>query len=165
MPPDYQNILILEGYEQEIRHFIEQAKGVWVDEDGLHATDFVFEKFIPKPKELMCDKPKDKQVSEVLIKKYGYDNLFDWQVGTLGIISEPVKVIFEKEKNKYSFSFLEEECPPLRALCAISTQFPSLKFFLEFFSIPIPEENIADHGKYEFVNGRMEVKRRDKCMF
>jgi len=154
---DCQNILILEGEEKEIHRFIEQAKDVCVDGDELYTTDFSFEKFIPTPHELPVVKPVNRQVSEALIEKYGCDNWPEWRLKNLGISSEPAETVFEKNKNKYTLRFLDEENLQ-KAICAISKQFPTLKLFLEYFSFTHHGKYTADYGKYEFVNGRMEEK-------
>jgi hypothetical protein len=158
---DCQNILILEGDEKEIRRFIKQAKNALDDGDELYTTDFSFEKFIPAPKELSVREPKDKERSEALIKKYGCDNWFAWRFKNLGLIGEPVDVLFEEDQNKYRMSFSDEEHID-EAISIISRQYPSITFRLEYFYFELGNGDEADYGRYEIENGQIKVEEEGR---
>jgi hypothetical protein len=90
---------------------------------------FDFNKIVPMPKALEeTTKGSGHVPSEELIKKYGYDNWYDWRIdnwGTKWELAEDVQVSDDGEYIKYDFE--TAWAPPEGIYHAIKEKFPDLE--------------------------------------
>jgi hypothetical protein len=91
-----------------------------------------------------------KNMSKALIKKYGYDNWYNWCIsnwGTKWDVSESSLV--SNKKNKLVYYFNTAWSPPLQAIEKISESFPLLKFSIEYI-----EEGAGFRGEAILAKGK-----------
>ena len=103
------------------------------------------------------DKPITKKISEALIKKYGADDWYRWQVNNWGtkwdIEGELANTeIYGKKKNMKAlyFTFDSAWSPPSDYIHKLIEMFPKLEFHLEF-----NEPGCAFKGEIEGKNGEI----------
>ena len=138
MPSWCQNILEIEGDEEDLTNFIEKA------EDGKFRIKWYF----PMPEELEGTTSPSTKPNHELIAKYGCDNWYDWCCWNWGVkwdvnynenqffmVKEkggptPVTTSNEMEIDggKVAMSYLTPYGPPVRALLEISKRNPTLMF-------------------------------------
>jgi hypothetical protein len=162
---DCKIIIVLKGDKKEIRRFQEQAKDIPVDEDDRDSKDLSFEKFLPVPQELERGEPKCEQDRADRIRKYGCATWYDWTFKNWGVERSPDEAFFFEEKNEYVLLYVVEQSPPLRAFIAISFQYPSIIFSMDYYYfLSEQDDEQAEFARYEFANGVME-KKEEKVVF
>ena len=163
-------LLKMYGPREELLNFINKAKGV--DEEGEN-TILSLNKFVPMPKELDGTTAPPDKVNPQLIKKYGADNWYDWNIRNWGCkwninpdsiysnveglfhVSVQGEVIKSKKVRMVYYSFDTPWSPPEKAIKTIGRMFPKLKFVLEYW-----EGGACFQGKLVIKNGRII---EDKC--
>ena len=169
------NNLVITGDKKELKKFVKEAKS--------KEKDISFSKLYPIPKELeetsspakiVAEKDYEKEVKEVkkrgfftglpmtkktqkeVIKKYGFDNWYDWCRANWGTKWDLSNVEVEYEDDEYlEASFDTAWCPPLEAFDKISKDYPNLHFRLKY-----EEEGCGFMGVAKFENGQTS----DQCI-
>lgn len=129
---DCQNLLLLEGSEEEIWRFVQLT----IQTDDLvyyleHETVLSFKKLHP--------------ISEEDVK------------GSEKGILEDVEADYDEVTH--SCKFTTELHAPINTILAISKQFPSLRFVLEYLHLGHFGERFAFHGILKCQNGKILLKR------
>lgn len=169
MPNYVKNEVTVDSRFEEIAEFVKSE----ISESG-----FDFKKIIPMPKDLedtqspalilegeeylkalkdfenkkqFASKPITKEMSEMYVKNYGFNNWYDWSIenwGTKWNASEP---IIENEVIEFQTAWATPE--PI--MLALSRKFPDVTF-----SVKYADEDIGSNcGWYEVKNG--EITARD----
>ena len=142
MPNWCGNILSVRGEKEEVKVFKNKARG--------KDTSFSLSNFIPMPKELKETKsPSDKRNTK-LIKKYGFDNWFDWNIANWGVKWDIEAHLSTISKNHLRYTFDSPWAPPVRAMIKIAKQFLKLDFTLEY-----EEPGMCFQGKLIIKNGEV----------
>jgi hypothetical protein len=152
MPNWVTNQLTISGTPKEVENFIRNAKTIDDEQEILLS----FNKFWPCPPELqdishpvtiITNKEyKDngpakgitKKMQNELIKKYGFDNWYDWQLANWGtkwdcdVTGEWKIASIGAFIMNGTLEFLTAWSPPSQAFIHISKRFPKLTFILKF---------------------------------
>ncbi len=159
------NVLRLYGAIKEINRFIIQGCAIYVYvEEEILTTDLSLEMFLPVPKEIKNAQKPGVEMSAALIVKYRSDVLHDWCMDNWGV---EMDILAYKEDDD-TFNFDTKRAPPIKAIVAISRQFPGLSFFLSYENFRYEYQALADFGKLVIRNGRIKYevhKEKVKCVF
>lgn len=98
--------------------------------------------------------PITKKMSNELIKKFGADNWYDWQVRNWGIKWDVNAVLSQDTNSKLVYTFDSPWSPPIAFLMKISELFPKL-----VFSLAYEEPGMAFRGNATAEDGELE----DNC--
>jgi len=135
--------LMLEGKEEDIQRFVEQAKETYRDGDDTTETDFAFQKFIPVPEEIES-------------------NEVDWRKKNWGTWLN-IDAIYDEKNKKYEIYFYDDgEEPPIQGLLTISKQYPGIAFTLEYQDYIFETRKLAMFGRIKFHNGEMRREEERK---
>ncbi len=162
MEGDCFNSLKIEGDEQDIERFKEQAAYVY-DERNDVKTSLSFNQFIPLPPELSVRIENNDETSSRLIAKYGCDNGFDWVINNWGVEVEA----FADDPIGNVYEFITEWNPPIKWIINVSRKFPGLIFILNYQNFSYPDEDLADFGSLVIQNGKKkseEYKTKGRCV-
>lgn len=176
MPNWCLNTLKVSGTEQEIKIFKEKAR----DKNGEVFCFENFDKlpleledtqspaspvnpgeYVKRLKEYEEDKkktgyiatrPLTHKLSKELIKKYGTNNWYDWNIAHWGTKwGAASSNLFKEGKTYLKYEFDTAWSPPMKILTTISRQFPTMKFTLKYC-----EDGMGFKGKAYFINGEYE---------
>ena len=135
MPNHVMNKLTMEGNSQKINEVIEFLGG-----------KMDFQKILPMPEELEGTKsPVDKPNKE-LIKKYGYDNWYDWRCANWGTKWNAYSL---GEEDAEINSFYTAWSTPQPVIEALAEKFPDVAFIVRFAD----EDMGYNCGYYEYWDG------------
>lgn len=127
------NRLEVTGSENELKKFSDKAKLMYKNVEGQkEKTEISLQNFLPLPEELVGTTAPNKDKNTELIKKYGADNWYDWQVKNWGTKWDIIATLSKQVKGKLVFHFDSAWSPPCPAFVHISKMFPKLKFVLEY---------------------------------
>jgi len=142
MPNHITNKVSLKGDTQKINEVI-QFVGDKMD----------FNKIIPMPEELEGTQSPSSKPNRELIKKYGYDNWYDWRCANWGTKWNAYN--FDTEDcpiphlNGTTYEFFTAWSAPEPILFRLSEMFPDVEFELSFAD----EDMGYNCGIYTFLNG------------
>lgn len=131
------NVSTIEKHAAELKEFVKKAKSRKLK------TDLSLNKLLPLPKELEGTTAPSPKPSPRLIKKYGADNWYDWQVKKWGTKWDVEAEIVWQEKTEIEYSFDSAWGPPCDFIIHVSKLFPHLLFTLEY-----DEPGMLFAGKY-----------------
>jgi hypothetical protein len=124
MPNWCENNLEITGDIKEIKKFKKQAKA--------KETDLSFKNFIPMPKKLEnTQSPADKPNKE-LIKKYGADNWYDWNIKNWGTKWDTEAELTDSGADFLWYYFDTAWSPPTEWLKQTCKLFKKLSFELKY---------------------------------
>jgi hypothetical protein len=138
MPNWCDNMLTVEGEQEKLQEFKKKAEfhgKVEVTsggEDYQYDTDLSLGNFLPLPKELVGTTAPSREKNEELIKKYGADNWYDWQVMNWGVKWDVNATLSSEDENVLKYWFDSAWCPPLEWLRAVGKLYPELEFTLDY---------------------------------
>ena len=153
MPNWNENELTITGDREQLQNFIKKAKGV--NHEGKD-TNLLLNNFVPLPEELKNTRspsrnPKSAR-SQRLIKIYGCDNWWDWNIKNWGTKwdIDPDGLMFSLLKKKAIYDFDTAWSPPVKWLKKVSILFPKLTFKLKYEEPGIGFAGIATakNGKF-----------------
>lgn len=131
MPNYCFNNLVIKGEEKDIKKFEKKAKG--------KETELSLNNFIPLPEELenttspsMPKTKAEKTRSAKLIKKYGFDNWYDWKVANWGTKWDITAYLDLRKKGRIEYHFDSAWSPPNNAIIKIGIKYPELDFELNY---------------------------------
>lgn len=101
-------------------------------------------------------RPISASESEELIKKYGANNWYDWQVLNWGTKWDIEAILNNEEEGKLGFTFNSAWSPPIQAFQTISRQFPELDFKLKY-----SETGMGFYGNAKFKRGQVDDEVHD----
>lgn len=122
---------------------------------ALAGKSFSINAFIPTPAELVetvSPNPDPKsEASLALVKKFGHDNWYDWNVANWGTKWDVEAETIEQTEGHAVFSFDSAWAPPTAAIVAVSALYPDLKFTLEYFEMGMMFAGVAliENGEVE----------------
>jgi hypothetical protein len=117
----------------ENEHLAEFRK--WLAEDC--GGEFLFEKFLPIPQELLeHNSPNiDEEKAKEFKSKYGAADWYSWSIGNWGCkwdLKHQDDDFLENFDDYQGFSFETAWSPPIKAIEHLSLKFPNLKFEMQF---------------------------------
>lgn len=126
MPNWCMNNLRVDGSKAAINAFKK-----WLGEDG-----FKLNKIAPLPKELdgtTSPNPNAKsKEAKALVKKFGADNWYDWQVANWGTKWDVDAEVSDLGDKSISINFDSAWSPPVAAIIKLGELFPKLEFALTY---------------------------------
>ena len=154
MPNYCENKLTVTGSEQTIA---KMKKKVSTKKCGL-----VFEKILPCPAVLIKSESPfrgTEEESKLLIKKYGFDNWYDWCVSNWG-----TKWSIDYQDNPAQWcgneiTFDTAWSPPEGIIMQLSKMFPTLTFLLEY-----DEPGMAFKGEFTYKAGENEFSQYEEAI-
>lgn len=128
----------------------------WLGKDG-----FKLNKIAPLPKELDGSysphpNPESKE-AKALVKKYGANNWYDWQVANWGTKWDVDAEVNEENDTGVYISFDSAWSPPCAAIAALSEKFPKLSFNLKYI-----EMGMSFAGEFIAKNGEINDDSYDE---
>jgi hypothetical protein len=124
MPNWCENTLVVAGEKKQVQEFKKKAK--------TKDTDLSFQQLIPLPKALGNTDAPPKKKNKTLIKQYGADNWYDWQVNNWGTKWDVEASLNYDDSDMLEYSFLSAWSPPIGFLERVSKLYPALSFRLKY---------------------------------
>lgn len=172
MPNWCNNILIVTGDEKILAEFTTKAASAEVGERDT-AADFTFEAFLPMPPELAAMhtgsttingvrfsnwivKPGGIEVGmgaaecKALRAQYGFINWYDRNCAVLGTKWDVTGTLAVTRDKRRVFTFDSAWGPPTEGIEAVSKQYPTLKFVLQWGG-----SEMDGSGSYHVRNGEL----------
>ena len=172
MPNWCYNNLIITGDEKQIKAFKDKAKNKDTElsfnnfvplpkelENSISPVKIVpkdkYEKELAKAKaenkksKISFGLPITEEMSKELIRKYGFNNWYDWKVNNWGTKWDISAGLEEKENGHLVYSFDTAWSPPIEWLQKVSEQYDKLKFnlYYEEPSMCFRGEALAENGQ------------------
>lgn len=125
MPNWCENTLKVLGKEKELKKFRIKV--------ATKKTALSLEKLFPLPKALKDTKSPVEKPNKKLIKKFGADNWYDWQIKNWGTKWDiDAELLEDEECGQLRYSFSSAWAPPIEALKNASKLYPELVFILSY---------------------------------
>jgi len=143
MPNWCENLIYAAGKPAAIK-----ALNKWLGKDG-----FLLNKVLPMPAKLegTTFPSSDKKTKEAaaLIKKFGFDNWYDWKVANWGTKWDIEAETTPVGKNNVQIGFDSAWSPPTKVTLALSKRFPTLRFTHTYaeFGMMFAGRYIAEGGE------------------